>query len=78
MLELYKNINEIEVGSMNVLGVMLGRLYAAAVIMPKDKLKGNLFENIKDSKKLSKEELYDYIINNCIDYSISWIDKKNR
>ena len=80
MLELYKNINEIEVGLDECArGVMLGRLYAAAVIMPKDKLKDNLFENIKDSKKLSKkkrEELYDYIINNCIDYSISWIDEK--
>ena len=57
MLELYKNINEIEVGLDECArGVMLGRLYAAAVIMPKDKLKDNLFENIKDSKKLSKKK----------------------
>ena len=41
---------------------MLGRLYAAAVIMPKDKLKDNLFENIKDSKKLSKKKEKNYMI----------------
>ena len=80
MLELYKNIGEIEVGLDECArGVMFGRLYAAAVIMPKEKLQDNMFENIKDSKKLSKkkrEELYNYIIKNCIEYSISWIDEK--
>ena len=80
MLKMYKNINDIEVGLDECArGVMFGRLYAAAVIMPKDKLKDKLFENIKDSKKLSKkkrEELYNYIIKNCIEYSISWIDEK--
>lgn len=80
MLELYKNKDEIEVGLDECArGVMFGRLYAAAVIMPNEKLKDDKFDNIKDSKKLSKkkrEELYDFIINNCIEYSVSWIDEK--
>ena len=80
MLELYKNFNDIEVGLDECArGVMFGRLYAAAVIMPKEKLNDNIFENIKDSKKLSRkkrEELYDYIIENCLEYSIAWVDEK--
>lgn len=80
MLELYKNKDEIEVGLDECArGVMFGRLYAAAVIMPNEKLKDDKFDKIKDSKKLSKkkrEELYDFIIKNCIEYSVSWIDEK--
>lgn len=80
MLELYKNYNDIEIGLDECArGVMFGRLYAAAVIMPKEKLKDNIFETIKDSKKLSRkkrEKLYDYIIKNCIEYSIAWVDEK--
>ena len=80
MLELFKNYNGIEVGLDECArGVMFGRLYAAAVIMPKEKLQDNMFDKIKDSKKLSKkkrEELYDYIIKNCIEYSIAWVDEK--
>ena len=80
MLELYKNYDDIEVGLDECArGVMFGRLYAAAVIMPKEKLDDDRFSFIKDSKRLSKkkrEELYDYIIENCIEYSISWVDEK--
>jgi len=80
MLELYKNFDDIEVGVDECArGVMFGKLYAAAVIMPKEKLDDDKFANIKDSKKLSRkkrEELYDYIIQNCIEYSIAWIDEK--
>ena len=80
MLKLYKNYDDIEIGLDECArGVMFGRLYAAAVIMPKEKLKDNIFETIKDSKKLSRkkrEKLYDYIIDNCIEYSVSWIDEK--
>ena len=80
MLELYKNFDDIEVGLDECArGVMFGRLYVGAVIMPKEKLDDNKFANIKDSKKLSRkkrEELYDYIIKNCIEYSIAWVDEK--
>ena len=80
MLELYKDFDETEVGLDECArGVMFGRLYAAAVIMPKEITNNNFFEKIKDSKKLSKkkrEELYDFIKDNCIDYSIAWIDEK--
>jgi len=80
MLELYKNYDDIEVGLDECArGVMFGRLYAGAVIMPKEKLEDDKFANIKDSKKLSRkkrEELYDYIIQNCIEYSIAWVDEK--
>ena len=52
--ELFKNYNGIEVGLDECArGVMFGRLYAAAVIMPKEKLQDNMFDKIKDSKKLS-------------------------
>ena len=80
MLKLYKDVDEIEVGLDECArGVMFGRLYAAAVIMPKEIHENSFFEKIKDSKKLSKkkrEELYDLIKENCIEYSIAWIDEK--
>ena len=41
---------------------MFGRLYAAAVIMPNEKLKDDKFDKIKDSKKLSKKKEKNYMI----------------
>jgi len=56
-------------------GCLFGRLYSAAVIWPID------FDNskykINDSKKISKkkrEELYDVIINNAIDWNVNYIE----
>ena len=57
-------------------GPMFGRLYVAAVVIPKD---GSFFhKDIKDSKKIKSikkmKECYEYIINNCISYSIQHIE----
>ena len=59
-------------------GPMLGRVYCAAVILPKE---GNYkHELMKDSKKFhSKKKLddtADYIKNNCLHYSIAFVDEK--
>ncbi len=69
----YKNYNLIagvdEVGR----GCLFGPVVAACVILPKD----FNFSDIKDSKKLSRKKrelLYNYIINNCIEYSVTSID----
>jgi ribonuclease HII len=58
-------------------GPMFGRIYTAAVIIPQD----NTFKQsfINDSKKLSEQKrkyAYEFIINNAIDFSISWKDEK--
>ena len=71
--------NTIEAGVDEVArGCLAGPVYAAAVIWPPElELEDTI--KLKDSKKLSKkkrEELYEYIIKNCIEYSISWIDEK--
>ena len=69
--------NIIEVGLDEVArGCMFGRVYTAAVIWPED-FKENPDFIIKDSKKLSKqkrEELYYYIIDNALDWNISYIE----
>ncbi len=54
-------------------GALAGPVFAAAVILPSD------FESseIKDSKLLSpqkREELFDYICENSLDYAISYVD----
>lgn len=88
-LKLFHTEGCLEVGVDEVgRGSLIGRVYAAAVIWPNDseyieELEKNM--RIRDSKKLSKkkrEMLYDYIINNAIDYSVGYkdekyIDKKN-
>ena len=58
-------------------GPMFGRVYSAAVIIPQDDTFKQPF--IKDSKKLSEKkrnEAYDFIINNSIDWSVTWKDEK--
>lgn len=60
-------------------GVILGRIYGAAVIYPKEGINEVTQKLIKDSKKLSKKMrnfLFDIIIDKAIDYSISWVDEK--
>lgn len=56
-------------------GPLFGRLYAAAVILPKD---GFAFENMKDSKKIKSKkrmtELASYIKEHAIAYSIQYIE----
>lgn len=59
-------------------GVLLGRIYGAAVIYPKEGIDNELEKLITDSKKLcskKRELLYDFIINNVDDYAISWVDE---
>ena len=54
-------------------GPMFGRVYSAAVILPKENFD---FTLLKDSKKFKKKkkilEVYNYIKSNCINYSISY------
>ena len=75
MLNICKE-NTIEVAIDEVArGCLFGRLYSAAVVWPIDF--DNTKYNINDSKKLSKkkrEELYDVIINNAIDWNINYIE----
>jgi len=69
--------NIIEVGLDEVArGCMFGRVYTAAVIWPPDFVEDPKYI-IKDSKKLSKtkrEELYYYIIDNAIDWNVSYME----
>ena len=75
MLNICKE-NTIEVAIDEVArGCLFGRLYSAAVVWPIDF--DNSRYNINDSKKLSKkkrEELYDVIINNAIDWNVNYIE----
>jgi len=76
----YLNIDHIEAGVDECArGVLFGRIYGAAVIYPIDGINDKLQDLITDSKKLNpkkRELLFDFIINNVIDYSISWVDAK--
>jgi ribonuclease HII len=57
-------------------GPLFGRVYAACVILP---LNGFDHSKIKDSKRFSSKkkliEVYDYIIENAVDYSVSYNDE---
>lgn len=76
----YTNDNNcIEIGVDEVgRGPMFGRVYTAAVVLPK----GELFEHskMKDSKKFHSKkkikEVSDYIKENAITWSIKWEDEK--
>lgn len=79
----YENILECGVDEVGR-GCLLGRVYAAAVIMPNE-FEDSTYQLIKDSKKLSKSKRYyldNYIKNIAIDYGIGYaevgeIDKNN-
>ena len=75
----FDNNNNYEIGIDEAgRGPMFGRVYSAAVILPKD----NSFNHslMKDSKKFHSEkklkEASDYIKQNCIAYSIHYKDEK--
>lgn len=56
-------------------GPLAGPVCAAAVILPE----GHIIDGVNDSKKLSakkREELFDKIIDECLDYSIATADEK--
>ena len=76
----YSHNDTIEIGVDEVgRGPMFGRVYSAAVVLPKD----NTFRHdlMKDSKKFHSKKLItetaDYIKKNCISYSISFEDEKS-
>ncbi len=57
-------------------GPLAGPVVAAAVILDN---KSELFDEICDSKKISeskREQLFDFIVENAIDYSIQFVDEK--
>lgn len=56
-------------------GPLAGPVCAAAVVLPE----GHIIDGVNDSKKLSakkREELFDKIIDECLDYSIATADEK--
>ena len=85
ILKLYLNNEEVEVGVDEAgRGCLMGRVYAGAVILPKE-FNDDIYLQIKDSKKLSeKKRLYlmDYIKQNSLSYGIGFaspdeVDKLN-
>lgn len=74
----YKKENILEAGIDEAgRGPLFGRVYVACVILPRDNFD---FSLMKDSKRFSSDkkitEAYNYIIDNCVDYSISYMDEK--
>tara|TARA_E500000331_G_scaffold324835_1_gene341455 strand:- start:2224 stop:2883 length:660 start_codon:yes stop_codon:yes gene_type:complete len=75
----YKNDNNIfEIGVDEAgRGPLLGRVYAAAVILPNDNFN---FSLLKDSKKFTSKkkllEAYDYIKENALYYSVNYADEE--
>ena len=73
----YYDINKLEVGVDEVArGCLAGPVFSAAVIWPKE-VEDEYFENqIKDSKKLSRQKrhiLRQFIEENAIDFSVSYV-----
>lgn len=82
ILNKYYNENKeiIEIGIDEVgRGPMFGRVYTAAVVLPKSDLNFD-YSLLKDSKKFYSikkiKEVSEYIKNNCLSYSITWKDEK--
>lgn len=84
-LKLFLNKDEIEVGTDEAgRGCLMGRVYAAAVILPHE-FPDDTYLQIKDSKRLSEKKrlmLMDYIKSNAIAYGVGYaeieeIDKLN-
>lgn len=79
-MKLYLDENNLEVGVDEVArGCLLGRVYSAAVIWNKENDPDFDHPIMKDSKKLSRkkrEEMFDYIKEHAIDYSISFEDSE--
>ena len=78
-MKLYLDEDNIEVGVDEVgRGCLFGRVYAAAVIWPKENNPNIDHPIMKDSKKYSKKkllEMEEYVKKNCIAYSIGYIDE---
>jgi ribonuclease HII len=59
-------------------GPLFGRVYCAAVILPKNN--NFKYELLKDSKKFSSKkkllEVYNYLIENVVCYSVSWVNER--
>ena len=81
MKNYYKNCMEVGLDEV-ARGTLLGRVYTAGVVWNNDfDEEIDNMENFKitDSKKLSKkkrEETYDYIIDNVIDWNVSYMNEK--
>lgn len=82
ILNKYYNENKeiIEIGIDEVgRGPMFGRVYTAAVVLPKSDPNFD-YSLLKDSKKFHStkkiKEVSEYIKNNCLSYSITWKDEK--
>ena len=77
-MQLYLNKEKIEIGVDEVgRGCLFGRVYAAAVIWPKENKKDIEHPAMKDSKKYSKKKITDmekYVKENCIAYSVGYIE----
>lgn len=80
LLSFYENNDIQEIGVDEVgRGPMFGRVYTAAVVLPKN----NTFKHelMKDSKKFTSEkklkEVYNYIKENAIYYSVTYEDEKS-
>ena len=80
LLPFYENNDIQEIGVDEVgRGPMFGRVYTAAVVLPKN----NTFKHelMKDSKKFTSEkklkEVYNYIRENAIYYSVTYEDEKS-
>lgn len=61
-------------------GPLFGRVYTASVILPSVNSDFK-FEILKDSKRFTSKkkllEVYNYIIENCVDYCCSWRDENH-
>ena len=61
-------------------GPLFGRVYTACVILPKSSSNSLNPSYIKDSKKFTSKkklkEAYDYVMENALDYSITYCDEK--
>lgn len=75
MLKLYKEPNRLEVGIDEAgRGCLMGRVYAAAVVMPNE-YPDEIYKQIKDSKKLSAKKrivLKEYIESNALSYGVGF------
>ena len=77
-MNIYYDKDSIEVGVDEVgRGCLFGRVYAAAVIWPKENNPNINHPIMKDSKKYSKKKLIEmekYVKENCIEYAVGFIE----
>jgi len=77
-MNIYYDKDNVEVGVDEVgRGCLFGRVYAAAVIWPKENNPNIDHPIMKDSKKYSKKKLIEmekYVKENCIEYAVGFIE----